>query len=70
MPPEPPKGAGPDEIIADIERTRAHLGDTVEELADRATARGREAAYLAGGLVAAAAVLVAAALWWRRRRAT
>lgn len=34
-PPEPEQGASPEEIEADVERTRQELGETVEELADK-----------------------------------
>lgn len=79
-PAEPAKGATPDEIERDIERTRAELGQTVDALAAKADLKTRaqhrakqlreerpQALYGAG----AGAVLVLSVLGvalWRRRR--
>jgi hypothetical protein len=38
---EPAKDAGKDEIQADIDRTREHLGQTVEALSDKFDVKGR-----------------------------
>lgn len=39
--PEPPKGAGPEEIEADIEATRERLGETVDALTQRMDVKAR-----------------------------
>jgi hypothetical protein len=57
--PESQESQTPEEIQADIERTRADLADTVEQLNDRITERKKQATQAAtyagaavGGLVA------------------
>ncbi|HEY7043146.1 MAG TPA: DUF3618 domain-containing protein [Nocardioidaceae bacterium] len=42
--PEPDKNATADEIAADIERTREHLGETVDALARKADVKAQAAA--------------------------
>jgi transcription initiation factor TFIIIB Brf1 subunit/transcription initiation factor TFIIB len=69
----------PDEVRADIDRTRAELADTVEALAGRLDVKGRvhdradelahnPRAHTTTIGVAAAAVAVIALVVWRKRR--
>ncbi len=71
----------PDTLVGEIERTRAQLARTIDEIADRvspsnvarrATDRARERVSqidpLIGGAVALAAVSVTCYLVWRRLR--
>lgn len=55
------------EIEQDIEQTRARLGASVEELADRAAAQVRPVSLALVGAVAVAMVVVGVVLWRRRR---
>lgn len=72
--PEPGPDAGIDEIQADIEHTRAELGETIEMLSAKADVTGRAKQKVAettpplGALMGAAVVLVVGVLVWRRRR--
>lgn len=80
QPPEPAKGATPEEIERDIERTREQLGQTVDALAAKADVKTRAQRRFAElredkpevlyGAAAATVVLltVAGIALWRRRR--
>jgi Protein of unknown function (DUF3618) len=65
------------ELRVQIDKTREHLGKTVEQLAakadikSRARVKAKDLASRPRGQAAAAAIVVlaiGAALWWRRRR--
>lgn len=72
--PEPGLDAGVEDIQADIERTRAELGQTVQALSAKADVaeRAKEFARAAQPTLivaaSAAGVALVALLWWRRRR--
>ena len=72
--PEPGPDAGIVELRADINRTRAQLGDTVEALSakvnvpERARAKAEAAKPTLVLTGSAAAVALIGLLWWRRRR--
>lgn len=63
-------GSDPEAIQADIERTRADLASTVDQLSDRLSRQKRQATKVAGavGAVAGVAVLVVVAVRVVRRR--
>lgn len=72
--PEPGPDAAVGDLEADIERTRAELGQTVQALAAKANVaeRAKETARAAQPTLimaaTAAGVALVALLWWRRRR--
>lgn len=80
LPPEPGADAGVDELKADIEKTRAELGETVGALSDKMDVKARTQEKVhdvsesvrakpaaPAGVVIAVVAAIGFVWWWRRR---